>query len=75
MALRRLFSESGCEAICVACADVIFDGPGSPITQTFGLGLFEPLESEDLDEIEEFLRTHGAPTQLEISPFAGAVTL
>jgi hypothetical protein len=75
MARHRLFPESGSEAIRVAGADVVFDGSDSPITQTFGLGLFEPPASENLEEIEEFLRTRGAPTQHEISPFAGAVTL
>jgi GNAT superfamily N-acetyltransferase len=75
MGRRRLFPESGSEAIRVAGADVAFDGPDSPITQTFGLGLFEPPASQDLEAIEEFFQTRGAPTQHEISPFAGAVTL
>jgi hypothetical protein len=35
MARRRLFPESGSEAIRVAGADVVFDGPDSPITKTF----------------------------------------
>ncbi len=69
------FPESGAEAIRVAGADVVFDGPDSAITQTFGSGLFEPPASEDLNAIEEFLQTRGAPTQHEISPFPGAVAL
>ena len=52
IARRRLFPESGSEAIRVAGADVVFNGPDSLITQTFGLGLFEPLASENLDGIE-----------------------
>ena len=75
IARRRLFPESGSEAVRVAGADVVFNGPDSPVTQTFGLGLFEPPASEDLEGIEEFFRTRGAPTQHEISPFAGTVTL
>jgi hypothetical protein len=75
MARRRLFPECGSDAIRVAGADVVFDGPDSPVTQTFGLGLFQPLASEHLEAIEGFFRTRGAPTQHEISPFAGTVTL
>jgi hypothetical protein len=61
MARPRLFPESGSEAIRVPGADVVFDGPDSPITH--------------LNAIEEFFQTRGEPTQHEISPFAGAVTL
>jgi hypothetical protein len=56
MARRRLFPESRSEAIRAADAEVVFDGPDSPITRMFGLGLFEPPASEDLEEIEEFFR-------------------
>ncbi len=75
VARRRLLPESGSEAIRVARTDVVFDGPDSPITQTFGLGLFEPPTDEDLERIEEFFRIRGAPTQHEVSPFAGTVAL
>ena len=69
------FAESRSEAIRVAGADVVFDGPASPITQTFGLGLFESPTREGLERIEQFFTTRGAATQHEVSPFAGAATL
>jgi GNAT superfamily N-acetyltransferase len=43
----------------------------SPVTQTFGLGLFEPASPASLDAIEHFFRKRGAPVQHEVSPFAG----
>ena len=30
----------------------MFDSPESPVTQTFGLGLFEPVTAAIMDEIE-----------------------
>jgi hypothetical protein len=45
VARRLLFPESGSEAIRVAGTDVVFDGPTSPITQTFGLGLRKGLRA------------------------------
>ncbi len=74
-ARKRLFPESGSEAIRVAGADVAFDGPESPTTQTFGLGMFEEATDEALQTIEEFFVSRGAPVQHEVSPFAGVATL
>ena len=54
---------------------VVFDGVDAPTTQTFGLGLFEPLTPAALDEIEQFFRERGAEVMHEVSPFAGAPVL
>ncbi len=54
----------------VAGAFVLFDGVKSPITQTFGLGLFEPATPADLDRIEAFYRERHAPVFHEVSPLA-----
>ena len=40
-ARRRLFPDSGAEWIECAGAYAVFDGADSPVTQTFGLGIFE----------------------------------
>lgn len=66
----RLFPEIGAEWIQVAGAYALFDGVASPITQTFGLGLFQTVESRDLERIEAFFSVHGAPVYHEISPLA-----
>ncbi|MCU0247711.1 MAG: GNAT family N-acetyltransferase [Bryobacter sp.] len=52
-------------------AYAMFDGPDSPITQTFGLGLFSAVNEAALDEIEEFFRARGAAANHEVSPLAG----
>ncbi len=50
----------------------MFDGPESPVTQTFGLGIFEPLTPASLDRIEAFFFEKDAPVNHEISPLADA---
>jgi hypothetical protein len=73
-ARRRLDPESGAEWMECAGAYVVFDTAGSPVTQTFGLGLFEPLTPCALDTIERFFLDRGAPVHHEVSPFAGLAT-
>ena len=46
----------------------MFDGAESPLTQTFGLGIFEDATAEHLDEIEAFFREREAPVFHEVSP-------
>ena len=53
----------------------IFDGAGSPMTQSFGLGLFSPATPEQLTEIETFFAQRGAPVMHEVSPLAGIPTV
>jgi hypothetical protein len=49
----------------------MFAGVGSPITQTFGLGVHEPLVDKDLDAIEYFFRSRGSAVFHEVCPLAG----
>lgn len=60
-ARRRSFPESGAEWMECGGASVAFDGVDSPITQTFGLGIFEDLRAATLDEIERFFFDRGTP--------------
>jgi GNAT superfamily N-acetyltransferase len=48
----------------------MYDGPRSPATQTFGLGLFEIPRDGDMESIEAFYRERGAPAFHEVSPLA-----
>jgi len=54
---------------------VVFNGADSPVTQTFGLGLFGELTVGILDEIERFFFERGAPVVHEVSPLAGVAAL
>lgn len=64
----NLYPDSGAEWIAVGGAFCMFDGVESPLTQTFGLGLFERPEAADLEKIEAFFTKHGAETFHEVSP-------
>jgi GNAT superfamily N-acetyltransferase len=48
----------------------LFDGVGSPLTQTFGLGMFSTPDSAQLEELETFFADRGASVFHEVSPLA-----
>jgi GNAT superfamily N-acetyltransferase len=71
--LEMITARSGKE-----CADVwadiaggiaTFSGIDSPITQAFGVGLFGPVSGGELDQLEDFFFSRGAPVALELCPF------
>jgi len=74
-ARRRLFPDSGAEWMECGGAFAVFNGVSSPVTQTFGLGIFEELSPAVLDTIERFFLDRGAPVLHEVSPFAGVAAL
>lgn len=74
-ARARVDSSSGACALERAGVMAMFDQVGSPLTQTFGLGLFQPATNEDLDAIEEFFASRGAQLFHEVSPLADGTTL
>jgi GNAT superfamily N-acetyltransferase len=69
-ARAKLSPESGAEWIEVAGAYAMFDGIGSPLTQTFGLGVFDPVTPTDMEKLEEFFQRLGAHVHHEVSPLA-----
>lgn len=74
-ARRRLFPASGAGWMECAGAYAVFDGVDSPITQSFGLGIFEPLSAASLDAIERFFFDRGSAAIHEVSPLAGVEAL
>jgi hypothetical protein len=71
-ARRRLHPESGAGWMECGGAYAVFDGVDSPVTQSFGLGIFEELTTATLKKIEAFFNERGAPVFNEVSPLAGA---
>ncbi len=69
-AKRSLDSACPSTWIEVAGAYAMFDTIHSPLTQTFGLGVFEDPSDADLDRLEEFFKERGSATFHEISPLA-----
>jgi hypothetical protein len=74
-ARARLDPDSGSTWIECAGAYAVFDGVDSPVTQSFGLGIFEEPSSESMDRIERFFFDRGAAAMHEVCPLAGVATM
>jgi GNAT superfamily N-acetyltransferase len=71
----RLQPDRGAAWIDVNGTSALFDGVHSPLTQTFGFGLFAEPTEEDLAKLEEFFTSRGAPVFHEVSAMAAPETL
>lgn len=69
-ARARVFPDRGARWIDVSGTYAMFDGVGSPLTQTFGLGMFSEVTAADLDTIEAFFGDLGSEVYHEVSPLA-----
>jgi hypothetical protein len=70
-ARARVSPHCGARWIEVAGAYAMYDGIASPVTQTLGLGLFQPATGAGLEAIERFFAERGSPVFYEVSPLAG----
>jgi len=66
----QVFPNSGAQWIEVAGAYAMFDTPSSPLTQTFGLGVFDKVTHAELEKLENFFKERQAPVYHEVSPLA-----
>lgn len=73
-ARARLQPELGATWLEVAGAYALYDGVGSPLTQTFGVGVFEPFGEPEYDRVERFFGERGSPTHHEVCALADAQT-
>lgn len=71
----RHASGLGAAWVEVGGATAMFDGVGSPLTQTFGLGIFQPVTAGTLEALEEFFASRGSDVFHEVSPLADASAL
>ena len=70
VARKKAFPDWNAEWTEVAGTYAMFDGPSSPCTQTFGLGMFQELTAEHMDRLELFFRQRGAAVFHEVCPMA-----
>jgi len=66
--LQKLRPEIGAAFEPFCGGHVIFAGLNSPIGHAAGLGFDAALTAADLDRLEAFYRSHGAPAQLDLCP-------
>jgi GNAT superfamily N-acetyltransferase len=69
-ARRALDPGGGAEWLEVDGAHAIYDGPGSPLNQSFGLGMRSAVTDGTLEALEAFFAGHGVPSEHEVSPLA-----
>jgi hypothetical protein len=74
-ARKHLDPESESTWIECAGAYAVFDGIDTPVTQSFGLGMFEEPSPESMELIERFFFERGSAVMHEVSPLAGIATL
>ena len=66
----RAFPDKGATWKEIAGTYAMYDGRTSPVTQTFGMGMFQPLNERELKAVEQFFLDRGAPICHEVSPHA-----
>lgn len=67
--------EMGAQWIEAAGAYAMFDGVGSPLTQTFGLGIHQSVTAAEMQTLEDFFIRRGADVFHEVSPLADSSAL
>lgn len=68
--MQQRMPQAGAAFVHVAGGIATFTGIDSPISQVIGAGLAENIPETELDQLEDFFRTRGAPAILELSSFA-----
>ena len=67
---RELRPDIGAAFAPICGGHMIFAGLNSPIGHAAGMGFDGPVQGADLDRLEAFYRSHGAPAQLDICPLS-----
>jgi hypothetical protein len=73
-ARAEAFPDRGATWLEIAGTYAMFDGVGSPVTQTFGLGVYEPVTEDHMERLEDFFRSRGAEIFHEVCPLADPST-
>ena len=64
--------DEGATWIGVAGGCAVYAGPASPLTQAVGLGLAGAVGEQEMERLEDFFRSRGAPATIELCPLADA---
>lgn len=68
--LRRTDLSDEATSLAIGGGYATYAGPVSPLTQAFGLGLHGPISAAELDRLQAFFHTRGAPAAVEVSSLA-----
>ncbi|HEX8183796.1 MAG TPA: GNAT family N-acetyltransferase [Blastocatellia bacterium] len=70
-----LHPDEGSTFIEVAGGYASFAGLNSPMTQAFALGLNGPVTEDEIEKMEEFYKSLGAPVNVEVCPLADSTLI
>lgn len=65
---QKMKPEIGAAVEPICGGHMIFAGLNSPIGRTTGMGFDGSATAADLDRMEQFYRSHGAPSQIDVCP-------
>jgi ribosomal protein S18 acetylase RimI-like enzyme len=65
---QKMRPEMGAAFEPICGGHMIFAGLNSPIGHACGLGFDGPMTAADMDRLEAFYRSHGAPAQVDLCP-------
>jgi ribosomal protein S18 acetylase RimI-like enzyme len=65
---QKTLPEIGAAEEEICGGHMIFAGLGSPIGRATGAGFDRPFAREDVDRVEQFYRSHQAPSQVDLCP-------
>jgi GNAT superfamily N-acetyltransferase len=65
---QKLKPEIGAAVESICGGHMIFAGLNSPIGRTVGMGFDGSATTADLDRMEQFYRSHNAPSQIDVCP-------
>ncbi|HUJ29982.1 MAG TPA: GNAT family N-acetyltransferase [Candidatus Acidoferrum sp.] len=68
---QKLHPEIGAVAEEIAGGIAVYTGVDSPVTQALGVGLNGEVSEAELDRLEQFFRSRGAATAVDLCPLAG----
>ena len=66
---RQLHPESQAAVEEIAGGSASFVETGSPVGRAVGMGIEGPVSAADIDHMEEFYRSRGAPSQVDVCPY------
>ena len=69
---QQLRPDIGAAVEPICGGHMIFAGLDSPIGRTVGMGFDGSANAGELDRMEQFYRSHGAPSQIDICPYTDA---
>ncbi len=68
-------SSPAVETLAIAGGTAVFAGAGAPMTHALGIGMNGPMTGHDFDALEDFFRSRGSDSLIDLCPLADPTVL